>query len=89
MKEMAFNDIKRVLCNGMELDSIDFKEAQATLEIKIVTMGDSQIELTCMTFQEQLKMFYALSEAKLTADKNRRPESMLLMEEESKKLKIL
>ena len=45
--------------------------------------------MTCLTFHEQLKWFYALSEAKLVADKGRRPESMLLLQEEMEKVKVM
>ena len=40
--------------------------------------------VTCQTFNEQLKLFYALSQAKLIADQDRRPESILLMQEKHK-----
>ena len=52
-----------------------------TDEIEILTVGETSIKVFNKDFQELLKWFYALSKAKVIADQDRRPQSMMMMKE--------
>jgi hypothetical protein len=53
-----------------------------SMDLQIITTGSTLIDLTASSQQEKFRWLYELNQVKLSADQNRRPQSIMLLQEQ-------